>query len=115
MPATTAARSSAALLPGPAKLMDCASIAASRATRNSPAEATSNPSTMPAMCRSSAGIGICLHRIVQVDLAGQRVAQLGNPIGQRLSIVDIDWRAPGAGDDLGHRAAADQQIGALPS
>ncbi len=45
-------------LPGPAKLISCGSAPASSATFSSPPDATSMPSTRPAMCATSAGIGL---------------------------------------------------------
>ena len=54
----TAWRNSASRLPGPAKLISCGSAPASSATFSSPAEATSMPSTRPAMKPTSAGIGL---------------------------------------------------------
>ncbi len=57
-PAATACASSASLLPGPAKLISRGVMPASSATVSSPAEATSRPSTRPAMCATSAGIGL---------------------------------------------------------
>jgi hypothetical protein len=58
MPAATAWRNSARLLAGAGEA-DIARIApASRATFSSPAEATSMPSTRPAMWPTSAGIGL---------------------------------------------------------
>ena len=49
-PQATACVSSAAVLPGPAKLTSCGSMPLSIATRNSPADATSRPSTSRARC-----------------------------------------------------------------
>jgi hypothetical protein len=45
-------------LPGPAKLISAGSAPASSATFSSPAEATSMPSTSPAIRPTSAGIGL---------------------------------------------------------
>ncbi len=57
-PAATAWTISAAVLPGPAKLIRSAGIPVSRATCISPAEATSSESTRPARCWTTAGIGL---------------------------------------------------------
>jgi hypothetical protein len=57
-PAATAWRSSPSRLPGPAKLTSAGSAPASSATFSSPADATSMPSTSPAMNCTSAGIGL---------------------------------------------------------
>ena len=56
-PAAIAWRSSAGVLPGPAKLTRSGGIGVSRATFISPAEATSNESTSPLRCWTTAGIG----------------------------------------------------------
>jgi hypothetical protein len=58
MPALTACASSRSVLPGPAKLISCAGMPLSSATRSSPPEATSRPSTRPARWQTSAGIGL---------------------------------------------------------
>ena len=57
-PLATAWRSSGSRLPGPAKLISAGSAPASKATFNSPAEATSIPSTKPAIKPTTAGIGL---------------------------------------------------------
>ena len=59
-PAATAWASSAGVLPGPAKLTRSGGIGVSSATRISPAEATSNESTSPLRCWTTAGIGFAL-------------------------------------------------------
>ena len=57
-PAATAWPSSMSRLPGPAKLISCGSAPAFSATCSSPAEATSMPSTSPAIQPTTAGIGL---------------------------------------------------------
>ena len=56
--AATARRSSASVLPGPAKLIRDPGVPVSRATCISPADATSSASTRPARCCTTAGIGL---------------------------------------------------------
>ena len=57
-PLSTAACRSASDFPGPAKLMLAGLAPASRATLSSPAEATSNPSVIPARYRTTSGMGL---------------------------------------------------------
>ena len=59
-PAAIARLSSAGVFPGPAKLTRSAGIGVSSATMSSPAEATSNESTSPLRCWTTAGIGFAL-------------------------------------------------------
>jgi hypothetical protein len=59
-PAAMACRSSAGVFPGPAKLTASDGSGVSSATRISPAEATSNQSTRPLRCCTTAGMGLAL-------------------------------------------------------
>ena len=59
-PAAIACVSSAGVLPGPAKLTRSAGIGVSSAVRISSADATSNESTSPLRCCTTAGIGLAL-------------------------------------------------------
>jgi len=58
-------------LPGPAKLMLSALMVVSRATINSLAEATSSPSTSPAMCCNHCRHRGCLDGVMQITSAGR--------------------------------------------
>jgi hypothetical protein len=59
-PAATACRSSASVLPGPAKLTRFGGIGVSSATPISMDDATSKESTRPLRCCTTAGIGFAL-------------------------------------------------------
>ena len=59
-PAAIACVSSAGVFPGPAKLTRVAGMGVSSAVRISFAEATSNESTSPLRCCTTAGIGLAL-------------------------------------------------------